>query len=138
MNNIFPYSTRKRNMDLFDIFDDFFSDTRKYSGNLKLDIQDLEKEYIVEIDVPGYEKEEIQVHFENDRLIISAEKSTSDETNDENNYIHRERFCESLSRSVYLKDVDPRNFRATLDNGVLKINAQKQEDKINKYMIEIE
>lgn len=138
MYKLTPYTSMKRNRDLFDIFDDFFNDSRAYRGNLKVDVQDLEKEYIVLADVPGIQKEELEVHFENERLLISINKEMSNESDENSNYIHRERYNESLSRSIYLKDVDPTKFKAKLDNGVLTVTAQKLEDKINKYMIDIE
>jgi len=137
MYKIKPYTSISRNRDLFDVFDDFFSTSRSQSSNLRIDVQDYEKEYIIEADVPGIKKEELQIHFENERLQISIYKEESDEKENDN-YIHRERFVESLNRSVYLKDVDPKKFKASLEDGVLKIVAQKQEDKINKYMIEID
>lgn len=137
MYKIRPYTSVTRNRDLFDVFDDFFSSSRNYNESLKIDVQNLEKEYIIEVDVPGLKKEEIEIHFENERLQISVNRESTDESKNEN-YIHRERFTECLSRNVYLKDVDPKKFKASLDNGVLKIVAQKQEDKINKYMITID
>lgn len=137
MYRIKPYTSISRNRDLFDVFDDFFSSSRTQSSNLKIDVQDFETEYIIEADVPGIKKEELQIHFENERLQISIYKEESDE-NENDNYIHRERYVESLNRSVYLKDVDPKQFKASLEDGVLKIVAQKQKDKINKYMIEID
>ena len=137
MYKIKPYTSITRNRDLFDVFDDFFSYSRNYSSNLKIDVQNLEKEYIIEADVPGINKEELEIHFENERLEITVNKESKSD-NETDNYIHRERFSEYLNRSVYLKDVDPKKFKANLENGVLRIVAQKQEDKINKYMIEID
>ena len=114
-----------RRNDVFDLFDNFFNDTTiNYRGNLKIDVRDLAKEYIVDVDVPGLVKDDIQIHFENERLIISVSKE--------------ERYTSSVKRSIYLKDVDPTKFKAKLENGVLTITAQKQEEKINKYMIDIE
>jgi len=135
MYRIKPYTTRS--VDLANFFDDFFNESRMYNGSLKIDVRDLEKEYIVDVDVPGINKEEIEVHFENERLFINVNKV--EEKEDENNgYVHRERTSLNASRSIYLKDVDPKQFTAKLDNGVLSITAKKAEDKINKYMIEIE
>ena len=136
MYKVTPYRT---NTDLFNLFDDFFSDTKSYHRTFKVDVQDLEKEYIVEADVPGFTKENIEIHFEKERLVISINKEETQETEDENkNYVHRERFTESARRSIYLKDVDPKQFKAKLENGVLTITAQKQEEKINKYTIDID
>jgi len=137
MYKIRPYTSTTRDLDLFDVFDNFFGNTRNYGGNMKIDVQNLEKEYVVEVDVPGISKDEIEIHFENERLQIAINREMNNES-EEDNYIHRERFSESLNRSVYLKDVDPKMFKANLENGVLKIIAQKQEDKINKYMIKID
>lgn len=136
MYRVTPYrNTRTR--DVFDLFDDFFNDTRRTTSSFKVDVQDLDKEYIVEADLPGFAKENIEVHFENEQLIISVNKEV--EENEENNkYIHRERFYGNFKRSIYLKDVDPTKFKAKLENGVLTINAQKLEDKISKYMIDID
>lgn len=138
MYRIKPYTSVSRNRDLFDVFDEFFSSSRLQSSNLKIDVQDFETEYIIEADVPGIKKEEIQIHFENERLQINIFKEELEEEKEKDNYIHRERFVESLNRSVYLKDVDPKKFKASLEDGVLKIVAQKQKDKINKYMIKID
>jgi len=135
MYRIKPY-TRNNVFDVMNVFDDFFGERRPYS-NLKIDVRDVEKEYIVEVDVPGLTKEDLEIHFENERLIISSNKE--EENNEEDNhYIHRERYTVSTKRSVYLKDVDPKKFKAKLDNGVLTIIAQKQEDKISKFLIDIE
>lgn len=137
MYKIKPYTSISRNRDLFDVFDDFFSSSRNHYYDLKIDVQDFEKEYIIEADVPGIKKDEIEIHFENEKLHISVNKESSNE-NEDDNYIHRERYSEYLNRSVYLKDVDPTKFKASLEDGVLKIVAEKQADKINKYMIEID
>ena len=134
MYSLRPY--RKRT-DLFDMFDDFFNDSRTYRGNLKVDVRDLEKEYIVDVDVPGLTKDDLEIHFENERLIISVTKEENNEE-ESDKYIHKERYMSLQKRSVYLKDVDPKKFKAKLENGVLTITAQKAEDKISKYLIDIE
>ncbi len=137
MYRITPYNRAVRSRDFFNLFDDFFNDTKPYNGSLRVDVRDLEKEYIVDADVPGLAKEDIEIHFENERLLINITKEEEKEESN-NDYIHRERYSTSLSRSIYLKDVDPTKFKAKLENGVLTITAQKQEDKVNKYMIDIE
>lgn len=136
MFKVMPYTTR-RNRDIFDLFDDMFTDNTVYRGTMKMDIQDLEKEYVIEVDLPGILKDDVQIHFENERLIISVEREENKDDED-NRYIHKERNSISMKRSVYLKDVDPKKFKAKLDNGVLTINASKLEDKISKYYIDIE
>ena len=80
MYRIKPY---KRNsvFDVMDVFDDFFRDTPRNYGNLKIDVRDLEKEYIVDVDVLGLSKEDIEVHFENERLMISINKEEENEEN---------------------------------------------------------
>jgi HSP20 family protein len=134
MYKVKPY----RRNDIFDVFEDFFNERpRMYGGNLKVDVRDLAEEYIVDVDVPGLTKEDLEIHFENERLIIAVNKEEEKETENDN-YVHRERYTTSTQRSIYLKDVDPSKFSAKLEHGVLKITAKKQEEKINKYMIDIE
>lgn len=123
--------------DVFDLFDDFFGERDYGYRKFKLDVRDTGDEYIVDADMPGINKEDISVHFEDEQLIIAVnrEEETEEDTKD---YIHRERSVESFERRLHLKDVDPSKFTAKLDNGVLTIHAPKLEEKINKYMIDID
>jgi len=141
MFKITPYRSsypRKTSTDsVFDLFDDFFSESRNHYSNFKIDILEEEKEYIIEVETPGVLKENIEIHYENEYLSIDLKKEENKE--DENkNYLHKERYTESSTRSIYLKDIDASKLTAKLDNGILSIIAPKLESKTSKYLIDIE
>jgi len=143
MFRITPYSAvpRKRNRnysDVFDLFDDMFNAPR-YSDRCKMDVKDLEKEYMIEAEMPGVKKEDINIHYENDHLTINVHQEESKEDKDEqDNYIHRERSSRSFERSIYLEAVNPDQIKAKLEDGILTITAPKKEEVVNKYLVEIE
>lgn len=124
------------------MLDDFFNDNWPYGKSLsnetfKIDIQEKEQEYVVEAQLPGVKKEEINLELNDGRLTISIQREENvDEEN--KNYIHKEsRFC-SMSRSVYLADAKQENIKAKLDNGVLRIHVTKDEEAKQSKKIEIE
>lgn len=143
MFKVTPYSAvpRKRNRnysDVFDLFDDFFS-TPRYSDRCKMDVKDLEKEYLIEAEMPGIKKEDIDIHYENDHLTVHAhQEEKTEDTDEQNKYIHRERSSRSFERSIYLEAVNPDQIKAKLEDGILTITAPKKEEVVNKYLVEIE
>ncbi|SHE96561.1 HSP20 family protein [Atopostipes suicloacalis DSM 15692] len=139
MNNLFP--TRRDFMDMNrhfmgDSFDRFFADT----GNFNVDIKENEDAYTVEADLPGLAKEDIELDYKNDVLSIRAQQETStEEKDDESNYIRRERSSRSYNRQFLIKDVDEDNITAEFDNGVLKVQLPKTEtDGQNTKKIDIQ
>lgn len=118
--------------------DDFFDDFGKVKVNdFKCDIYDDGDNYVVEMDTPGFSKDEINVHIEKGYLTISAEHK--DEINDENkNYIRKERIYGSTKRQFYVGDVDENLIKANFNDGVLKVIVPKKEEISNKKTIEIE
>lgn len=122
-----------RNFYLDDIFNDFSSNQ---SNNMKCDIYEKDGNYHIEIDIPGFDKNEISVECENGYLTITAEKN--EENEDENkNYIRRERTYGKYQRSFYLGDVDEDAIKAEFKHGILKIHVPKLEEKDTKRHIEI-
>lgn len=127
---------------LFDNFmEDFafptFSDVDKalYGKNaknlMKTDVKETDDDYIVDIDLPGFKKEEIQMQLDNGYLTVSASKGLDkDETDNAGNYVRRERFSGSMSRSFYVgshvkeEDIHPR-----YENGILTFSLPKEEKK---------
>ena len=118
--------------------DDFFDDFGKVKTNdFKCDIYEDDNAYVVEMDTPGFNKDEISVHIEKGYLTISAEHN--DETNEEGkNYIRKERVYGSAKRQFYVGDVDEDSIKASFNDGVLKVIVPKQEEISNKKTIEIE
>ena len=120
---------RRNSFDLFDNFfgdDDFFS--KKERNLMKTDIKEKKDKYIIEMDLPGYEKENINLELNNGYLEISAKVERNEENNDEEKFIRRERFFGECSRSFYVgDDVTEEDINAEFKNGILKIEVPKKE-----------
>lgn len=131
------------NMDLMprkfyldDIFDDFLT-TRK-EQHMKCDIYEKGGDYHIEMDIPGFNKDEISVETNDGYLKITAEKKAeNNEQDEEKNYIRRERAYGKYERSFYLGDLDEDKIDASFENGMLKIVVPKKEEKDTKKVIEI-
>ncbi len=119
---------------LDDIFDDFLD---RESSKMKCDIYEKDGAYHLELDVPGFKKDEIKVECDNGTLTITAEKNENKEEKENKKYIKRERIYGKYSRSFYLGDVDSENIEAGFQDGILKITVPKVEEKDNKKYIEI-
>lgn len=122
---------RKRNE--FDLFNDFFGGDDFFSGResaiMKTDIKEKKDNYIIEMDLPGYEKENISLELKNGYLEVVAkvEKEQNDEDKHEK-YVHKERFYGHCSRSFYLgEDIKEEDIRAEFKNGILKITVPKKD-----------
>ena len=115
----------------------------KHAKNLmKTDVKDTENGYEVDMDLPGFKKDEIQIELKDGVLIVSAAKGLDkDEKDKKGNYIRRERFAGSMSRSFYVgKHVREEDVHPKYANGILSFSIPK-EDKVieeKKHMISIE
>lgn len=123
---------RKRND--FDLFEDMFADPffeRKESRLMKTDIKEKKDKYIIDVDLPGYEKENIEIEMENGYLKVTAKASKNiDESDEEERYIHKERFYGECSRSFYVGDnVKEEDVKASFKNGILSLCIPKEEPK---------
>ena len=120
----------KKAYDLFDVFHDFEDSFIKPSAvsGCKTDIKDEGDKYVLEAEMPGFEKEDIKLDLDGDRLVISAEHSTSSESkDDEGKYIRRERTFGSYSRSFDVSAVDTEKINAEYKNGVLILDLPKKQ-----------
>lgn len=120
---------------LDDIFDDFISS--KKEQNMKCDIYEKGGDYHIEMDIPGFNKDEISVETKDGYLTITAEKSNEVKEEQEKNYIRRERVYGKYERSFYLGDLDEDKIDAKFDNGMLMITVPKKEEVETKKIIEI-
>jgi HSP20 family protein len=140
MYRITPYRRRNLNTrDVFSLFDDFFNESRHtYVRDFRLDVKEEKEKYVVEAELPGLEKKDISIKFENDYLNISIQTEDNEEDmNESDNYLHRERHMFRSERKVFSQDVDPKKLNAKLKNGILTIELMKMEEKISSYMIDI-
>ena len=124
------------------MLDDFFSDSWSPRRSLerdtfKINVQQNDGEYLVEAELSGVNKDEIDLDLNDGRLTISVKRE--EKINEEKkNYIHRESRYSSMSRSIYLADADAKGIKAKLDNGLLSITVPRQEKSVKADKIEIE
>ncbi|MER2064155.1 MAG: Hsp20/alpha crystallin family protein [Alkalibacterium sp.] len=139
MNNMFP--SRRDFRDLRrQFFDDTFDQVLGEAGNFKTDIIEDDKEYTVEAELPGMDKENIELDYHDNILSISAmQESETNEEDKERNYIRRERSSRSFSRQFLIRDVDEDNISARFNNGVLEVKLPKKaSDKPENKRIDIQ
>ena len=104
----------------------------KHAQNMmKTDIRETNGSYELDVDLPGFKKDEIKMELENGYLTISAAKGLDkDETDKETGkYIRRERYAGNLSRSFYIGDVKQEDVKAAFKNGILSISVPKEDKK---------
>lgn len=124
-----------RSFYLDDMFDSLEPVVRK--NDFKCDIYEKDNIYHVEMDIPGFDKDEVKIECDNGYLTITAEKKN--ETNDEGkNFIRRERVYGSISRSFNFGDINEDEIKAEFNNGMLKITLPKNEVKETKRIIDID
>ena len=115
---------------------------RHAKNMMKVDIKDREDSYEMDIDLPGFKKEEISVSLENGCLTITAAKGLDQDEQEKETgrYIRRERYAGACQRSFYVGDVKPEDVKAKYESGVLTITLPKDEPKKleNKSRITIE
>lgn len=113
--------------DLFDLSKDFFDGADHKA--MKTDVKEVDGNYELEMELPGFKKEEINAKLENGYLSIQAEhKEEKDKKDKKGNYIRRERYQGSVSRSFYVGDsVKKDDLKAHFENGVLHLTLPKPE-----------
>ena len=121
---------RKNSYDLFgDMFKDpFFREDE--SKIMKTDIKEKADKYIIEVDLPGYEKEDIKMNIENEYLIINAQTNKNKDEKEDGKFVCKERYIGSCSRSFYVgKNIEENDIKATFRNGTLTIEIPKKDEK---------
>ena len=131
------------------LFDDFFGfpfyyDNRAedkaekklyghHAGNLmKTDIKELDNGYELEIDLPGFKKDELKAELNNGYLTVSAAKGLDEDKEDKKTgkYIRRERYAGACQRSYYVgKDTTEDDIKAHFEHGMLTVTVAKKEAK---------
>ena len=118
-----------------DVFDDMFPFAGNYTTAnydlMKTDVKETEGSFELDIDMPGYKKEDVKAELKDGYLTITG--TTKKETGDQDKkgkYVRRERYCGSCSRSFYVgKAVEKEDIKAKFEDGVLKISVPKKEEK---------
>ena len=128
MFGMLPFERNDNNF--FDIFDDF---ERKFFGSsnaqvpaFRTDIRDAGDKFILEAELPGFNKEDIKLDLKDGILTITAEHSDSkDEKNDKGQYLRRERRYGSFTRSFDVTGIDENGITAAYNNGILELSLPK-------------
>lgn len=128
-----------RNYFLDDVFDDFMGPERPHHNPMKCDVYEKDGMYNIEVDIPGYDKDEVKIEAKDGYLTISAEKKVEKKEENENKkYFYHERRYGKIERSFYIGDMDTDKISAKMENGILKLNVPKIEENNSKKYIEIE
>lgn len=120
-----------------DVFDDFFrtpfaEPTRTYpTASMKTDITETENSYKIDMDLPGFAKEDVQAELKDGYMTITAEHSkNTDEKDTDGKVIRRERFQGICQRSFYVGDaVTEEDIKAKFKDGVLTLEVPKKQAK---------
>jgi len=137
MSNLLP------NNNFFDLSPSRFFEnfTRPIFPNFpNTDIKETSSEYILDIDLPGIEKENINLDYQGETLYVEAKQSDeNNKTDQEGNIIRQERNTAYINRTYTLPNVDEDNINAKYTNGVLHLNLKKNEQHVKSTKrIEIE
>ncbi|TVY12167.1 Hsp20/alpha crystallin family protein [Candidatus Phytoplasma pini] len=133
----------KSNQDLLeDLFEDFKSipfSSGHYQNILKTDIKEYKNNYIFEIEIPGFKKEDVKISLEDGWLVVEVNRSNDIPENENNkpNYLKQERIKGMIRRSFNLgKEFNIKDVEGNLENGLLtiKINKKQKETKPKEYL----
>ena len=124
-------------MDDFGFRDNFFSGKNPLYGKhakniMKTDVRETDKGYELDVDLPGFKKDEVHAALENGYLTISAEKGLDkdEQEKETGRYIRKERYAGACSRSFYVgKEVEKEDIKAEFKHGILTLFVPKKEAK---------
>ena len=125
----------------FDLFDDFFTDdffpryesfARKERNLMRTDVKEGKDKYLLDIDLPGFDKSNINISLSKGYLNVEAKVNKEENKNNDEKFVRRERYYGECSRSFYVgEDIKDDDIHAEFKNGILKIELPKKqkEDK---------
>lgn len=136
--SLVPFVKNTRDMESF--FDRMLHDNLGLSPavtDMKVDIKELENQYLLEAEIPGVNKDQINIDYENNYLTISVENIH--EVNEEKeNYIRKERRVGKTSRSFYVENIRYEDIQAKYENGLLKVTLPKDGNSPKRKRIDIQ
>ncbi|MBQ3378438.1 MAG: Hsp20/alpha crystallin family protein [Clostridia bacterium] len=120
----------------FPAFDDFYDiDKKLYGANnsnvMNTDVREHDDRYAIDIDLPGFLKDELSLSLENGYLTVTAQKNVDNEDkNEEGKLIRRERYSGTMQRSFYIgENLTEDDIKAKFENGVLYLTVPKKDAK---------
>ena len=121
-------------LDLLDnAFDSMFDDSRFFnkSAVMKTDVSLKDGQYLLDMELPGFNKEDIHIDLKDGYLNISASRNVNnEEKDDKGNIVRQERYSGSCSRSFYVGDVKEEDIKASYQNGELKITFPEEAKRV--------
>ena len=137
MFEIIPIERRNRHVANFDPFREMEEFERRFWGSnpvttaFRTDVEDTGDAFKLEAELPGFDKEDIQIDLDNDTLTISAEHNSDKKEEDKKrNFVKRERFYGSFTRSFDVTGIDVDRIDAAYNNGVLTLTLPKKQENI--------
>ena len=135
MFGLTPYERRNNDLMFFSPFKELEDMEKRFFGdripvNFKTDIRDTGKEFVLEAELPGFDKSDIGIDVKDGYLTITASHSEeNDEKDKKGNYLRRERSYGSMTRSFDVSEIEENAITASFNNGVLELILPKKEDK---------
>ncbi len=111
------------------LIDDFFNDDfffPRVNYGSQIDVYQENNKYVVEVDLPGFKREEIDIQFNNDVLTIKADHK-EEEVSENKKYYYRSRKCNSFMRQIRFNGIDTSMIGAQFNEGVLKVELPIKE-----------
>ncbi len=115
-----------------DFFDDFFNAPARRSymptASMKCDVKELDQSYQIDMQLPGYDKDDVEVSVDKGYLTVSASHNENKEDKEDGKYIRKKCFTGSCQRSFYVGDaVKGEDIGAAFNNGILSLTVPKAE-----------
>ncbi len=123
-----PYRRPNDMMHMFDAFDRDLFEPLGACGTFSTDILDEGDHYLLQSELPGFQKEDISVDVEGDQLVIRAAHEQEKEDK-RKNFLHRERTFGTYTRRFDISGIDVERISAKYENGLLSLTLPKQEEK---------
>ncbi|MCC8043120.1 MAG: Hsp20/alpha crystallin family protein [Oscillospiraceae bacterium] len=112
----------------FDDLDDAFLSSASATANCRVDIREKDNGYVIDAELPGFNKEDITLDINGDCLTIKAKHTANNDKQDENGkYIRRERSVCSYERSFDISEIDADKITAAYNNGILSLDMPKKQ-----------
>lgn len=117
----------------YDLFDDIFGDSffkKNENSMMKTDIREEDDKYVIDVDLPGFSKENIKVDITDGYLTINAKIDSEKNDEKKGKYVRRERYFGECSRSFYVgEDVTSEDIKASFKNGILCLEVPKVDEQ---------
>jgi HSP20 family protein len=107
------------------VFHDFFGNGFNQFDNINTDVIDNGDNYLLQAELPGFNKEDIKIDLDKETLTISASHSEEKKVN-KNNYVRQERRYNSYCRSFHITGINKDQIAATYNNGILEVTLPKE------------